>query len=100
MNGLSKVSKCVLSVVCQELEPRHEKTCLRCFRPGPTQTRLYSHRRWLDAWNFGFEKEMNCAIYVVKTKALISCAVTAQLICAFVFSYAEITFSHDAAQIC
>ena len=30
-------------------EPHHEKTCLRGFRPGPTQTRLYSHRRWLEA---------------------------------------------------
>ena len=38
-------------------------------------------------------------IRVVKTKALISCAVTAQLICAFVFAQAEIYFSHDAAHI-
>ena len=30
-------------------EPRSEKTGLRGFRPGPTQTRLYSHRRWLEA---------------------------------------------------
>ena len=28
-----------------QLEPRCEKTGLRCFRPGPTQTGLYSHRR-------------------------------------------------------
>ena len=28
-----------------ESEPRPEKTCLRCFRPGPTETNLYSHRR-------------------------------------------------------
>ena len=27
--------------------PQHEKTYLQGFRPGPTQTRLYSHRRWL-----------------------------------------------------
>ena len=25
-------------------EPRHEKICLRCFRPGKTQTGLRSHR--------------------------------------------------------
>ena len=37
-------------------EPRSVKTGLRCFRPGPTQTRLYSHRRWLEAQNFGFRK--------------------------------------------
>ena len=30
-------------------EPRSEKTCLRGFRPGPTQTELYSPRRWLEA---------------------------------------------------
>ena len=30
-------------------EPRCEKTGLRCFRPGPTQTGLYSHRRRLQA---------------------------------------------------
>ena len=24
-------------------EPRREKTCLQCFRTGPTQTGLYSH---------------------------------------------------------
>ena len=38
-------------------EPRCEKTGLRGFRPGPTQTGLYSHRRWLEAWDFGFRKE-------------------------------------------
>ena len=42
---------------------------------------------------------MDCTIYVAKTKALISCpvtvAVTAQLICAFVFAYAKSRFSHD-----
>ena len=31
-------------------------------------------------------------IYVAKTKALISSAVTAQLICAFVFAYAKTCF--------
>ena len=30
-------------------EPRSEKTGLRGFHPGPTQTGLYSHRRWLEA---------------------------------------------------
>ena len=33
-------------------EPRREKTGLRGFRPGPTQTGLYSHRRWVEALNF------------------------------------------------
>ena len=35
----------------------------------------------------------------MKTKALISFAVTAKLICVFVFVYAKSRFSHDAAQI-
>ena len=35
-------------------EPRSEKTGLRGFRPGPTQTGLYSYRIWLEAGNFGF----------------------------------------------
>ena len=35
-------------------EPRCEKTGLRGFRPGPTQTGLYSHRRWLETRNFVF----------------------------------------------
>ena len=30
------------------IEPRSEKTGLRGFRPGPTQTGLCSHRRWLE----------------------------------------------------
>ena len=59
---------------------------------------LYSHRRWLEAGNFGFRKKRDCSIYVVKKKALISCGFTAQLICGFVFAYAKSQFSHDAAQ--
>ena len=39
------------------------------------------------------------AIYGAKTKALISCAVTVQLICVFVFAYAKSRFSHDVAHI-
>ena len=37
---------------------------------------------------------MDCIICIAKTKALISCAFTAQLICVFVFVYAKIRFSH------
>ena len=42
---------------------------------------------------------MDFTIRVAKTKALISFAVTAKLICVFVFAYAKSRFSHDAAQI-
>ena len=51
-----------------------------------TQTRLYSHWRWLEAWNVGFRNERGRTMYVVKTKALFRWKVTAQLICAFVFA--------------
>ena len=70
-------------------EPRCEKTGLRGFRPGPTQTGLYSHRRWLETRNFVF---MNNQCSENK-------AVTAKLICVFVFAYAKSRFSHDAAHL-
>ena len=41
----------------------------------------------------------DCIIRRVKTKALISFAVTAKLICVFVFTYAKGRFSHDVTQI-
>ena len=44
-------------------------------------------------------KKRDCAICVAKTKALISCTVTAQLICVFVFAYAKSRFSHIEARI-
>ena len=36
---------------------------------------------------------------IAKTKALISCPVTAQLICVFVFAYVKSRFSHNEAHI-
>ena len=48
--------------------------------------------------NFGLRKKRGCTMYAAKIKALISCAVTAQLICAFVFAYAKSRFSHDATE--
>ena len=77
----------------------HEKANNLGFQPGLTQTGLCSHRNWLEAPYFGFKKKRNCTICVAKTQALISCAVTAQLICGFVFAYAKIRFSHDAANL-
>ena len=41
----------------------------------------------------------DCTIRESKTKALISCAEAAQLVCAFVFAHAKIRVSHDLAQI-
>ena len=53
----------------------------------------------IEAGNFGFRKERNCTIRIAKTKAQISFAITAKLISAFGFAYADCWFSHDAAQI-
>ena len=44
-------------------------------------------------------KKRDCSFCAVKTKALISCAVTAQLICVFVFAYAFLGVSYAAAHI-
>ena len=42
---------------------------------------------------------MNCTIRVAKTKALTSSAVTAKMICVFVFAYVDCWFSHAADHI-
>ena len=39
----------------------------------------------------------SCTICVAETKALISFAFTAKLICVFVFAYTKSRFSHDGA---
>ena len=35
---------------------------------SPTQTSLHSHRRGLEAYNFGFKENSDCTICVAKTK--------------------------------
>ena len=50
-------------------------------------------------FKIGLRKLRDCNIYVAKTKALISCAVTAQRICFFVFAYAKSRFSHNEAHM-
>ena len=44
-------------------------------------------------------KQRNCTVRVVKTKTLISFAVTVKLICVFVFAHANIRFSHNEAHL-
>ena len=59
-----------------------------------------SHRSRLEARNLDSKKKRYCTIPVAKTKALISFAVTAMLICTFVFAYdADCWFSHGAAHM-
>ena len=97
----NRISHDVAHITCITFlnEPVYEKTNNVCFRPGLTQTGLFKHRRWLEAGNFGFRKKRNCTIHVAKTKVLISFAVTAKLICTFVFAYANSWFSHAKAQV-
>ena len=51
----------------------------------------YSLVKRLEACNFKFKKR-DCAIQEAKTKALISCAITAQPVCDFVFTLVKIRF--------
>ena len=44
-------------------------------------------------------RQGDCTMYVVKTMALISFAMTALLICVFVFAYTKSRFSHDEAHM-
>ena len=71
-------------------ELRHEKT------RSNTNQAVQSQKNARDS---KFRKQRDCTTCVAKTKALISCTVTMQLICTFLFEYAKSRFSHDAAQI-
>ena len=68
---------------------RGEKTDLWGFQPGLTQTRPVQ------------SQEKACTIREAKIKVLISCAVTAQLICRFAFAYVKnlVFFSRNSMQI-
>ena len=61
--------------------------------------RKMSHRRWLDAWNFGFRMKRDCSIHEVNTKDLIGCHYWAADLCHCFRIYAKIRFSHDTALI-
>ena len=83
----------------KEYEPRHEETNVLVadlVRHKPGCTALEDCQR-LEISDF--ESRGIVLYYVAKTKALISFAVTAKLICVFVFAYAKCWFSHDAAHM-
>ena len=66
-------------------------------KPGCSAT---EDGQWLEISDLE-NRGIHCStICVTKTKMLISCAVTAQLICAFVFTYAKIRLSYDGACFC
>ena len=64
---------------------------LQGFRPGLTQTGLYSHRRWLE--------EEGLYFLCSKNKGANQLSSYRQLICTFIFTYAKSRFPHDGAQM-
>ena len=65
-------------------ESRHEKTSLRGFRPGKTQTSLLSYSDQLESWNSGFSKYRYYIICVANNKGADQTARMRRLICTFV----------------
>ena len=56
-------------------------------------------QKMVSGWKAWIKRVEEFYYCVAKTKALISFSVTAKLICAFVFAYADCWFSHAAAQL-
>ena len=61
--NLTEASSILPGVRLTVFESHHKKNYPWAFRPVPTQIGLYSHRRWLEAWNFRFWKKRYCTIY-------------------------------------
>ena len=72
-------------------EPCHEKTCLWGFPTRSGINRAAQPPKMARGLKFWIQKVEELP-YEAKTKALISCVVTVQLICAFVFAYAKTGF--------
>ena len=81
-------------------EPRHEKTSVLV-------SELVRHKPGCTATEDGYRLEISdlesrgvvILSMLRKKKALISFAVSAKLICVFVFAYVKRWFSHDAAKM-
>ena len=56
---LAKANYAGLFAGLEIFESHRDKTSLQGFRPGMTQTGLYSLRRRLEAWNLEFKKKRN-----------------------------------------
>ena len=68
-------------------------------RPVLTQTRLYCHKKLLEAWNFGFRKKKDSTIYVVKTKSAHQLRGYYAADQRFSFHIYKNVFSHDTAHL-
>ena len=82
---MSQNNRC-LEINRKQNEPHREKNMSSGFPTRYCTNRAVQPQKM--ARYFGFWKERDCTIYVAKTKALISCLITAKS-----------RFSHDAAQI-
>ena len=98
MSSLLGTSKEPFSDGMAHNEPWHKKNCLWGFRPGDTKLAIRP-QKMVRGLKIRIQVVEDCTIYAAKTKALISCEVTVQLICVFVFTYAKSRFSHDVAHI-
>ena len=89
----------IVSILTNEL--CGEKTCLRGFRPGPTQKGLYSHRRWIIKGMKILDLDSREIILSIHGKqgGGIKCGYCAADLRICFFTYAKIKFSHDAAQL-
>ena len=81
-------------------EPHGRKTCLRGFHPGLTTNQAVQKMAiGFKFWVEGVEGFYCLQVCSENKGADQLCGVTLQLICAFVFTYAESRLSHDAAQM-
>ena len=86
--------KCIDYVLAQSVAGQ-QKTGFRGFRTRSNTNQAVQLQKM--SGGLKFRKKRDCTIYVAKSKALISCAVTSQLILVFVFAYAKSQFSHNEA---
>ena len=78
------VLSCSLGLSTFVSEPRHEKTCIRDFRPGKTQTCLFSYRDQLESCYFGFRKYRYYTTVEATNKGADQSARMRRLICTYV----------------
>ena len=69
------------------ISDHNEKNCCLGVRPGLTD--MFSQKRRLESTYYGFKERRGCTFRGAKSKALIHCAVTVQLVRVFAFPYAK-----------
>ena len=85
------------SIVQFIFELRHEKNVSSVFPIRSDTNQAAQPPKMARGFKFRIRKKRACTFYVAKTKALISCAVAAQLIDGFIITYVKSRFSHVAA---